>query len=85
MQFRVIWDLNSPGQAYHINQMKTLTIIILSGTYCTCFNVTLQRNKVILRLVKIRKMLLKDNIFDEKKNICSCNFFLSWLRNANPN
>jgi hypothetical protein len=63
MQFRVIWDLNSPGQANHINQMITLTIIILSGTYCTCFNVTLQRNKVILRIVKIRKMLLKDDIF----------------------
>jgi len=84
MQFRVIWDLNSPGQANHINQMITLTIIILSGTYCTCFNVTLQRNKVILRIVKIRKMLLKDDIFDEK-NICTCHFFLSRLRNVNPN
>jgi hypothetical protein len=65
--------------------MIPLTIIILRGTYCTCFNVTLQRNKVILRKVKIRKMLLKDDIFDEKKNFALVTFFLSWLRNANPN
>jgi hypothetical protein len=57
MQFRVIWDLNSPGQANHITQMITLTIIILSGTYCTCFNVTLKRNKETLKVVKIRKIL----------------------------
>ncbi len=65
--------------------MITLTIIILSGTYCTCFNVTLQRNKVILRIVEIRKMLLKDDIFVEKIFFALVTFFLSWLRNANPN